>query len=652
MAPAGAAVTDDAGRSALRDLRSAAGAEDDLDENGQRIRRRTRSRPNQPQNLGVTGVSGQPPRSAPATAASLLTGRGASLLQAPPSQQAAAAGPGFQVCVDEEFQPGSQGPASTAFPPRHQHMQTLPGFSAVRKENAAAAGIWTSARLKQDAATLPPAGTPKLDICTDDEFKEEEGEEEAAAAAVAAAAARTRLQQQQVMRGSGRVPPAAVVATVPRALASFVPIDAASSASAVLPPPVLAPAAPALKAAPPAAGSKTAARPASGSSGSAAVSTICGGYLESLLVGADGKEQCFEEARAAAWLANPRPLFQLPQLAEQQQEVVVEPAQEQQQGEEQQQVQQAVAPDEQPLPVEQPVECAQPAGEQSEPQAAVQQQEEEEEEDQEQQEDGPPTEDLAAALAGADERVVQQQQQQVVPSEAEQSDAPPLVKAQSVQQEAVQLSRAQAEPQAQVVQPEVVEDQQPEEQEQQPFECPAAEQQQQQQEEEAHVAAAQRDDDEDDEPLPRNVSSFSDPTVTINTRAALNAVNAVFNADLTTSAAPPPGIASGNTISFRSRRSMGPGGFGMPDPTVTMSTRAALNSINRMFSADLTGSMAPSPVVARGRPSMAVDPTMTFNTREAMNLVNGMFCDEGPAAGGGGGGDYTQVGGFMCGWSV
>lgn len=153
--------------------------------------------------------------------------------------------------------------------------------------------------------------------------------------------------------------------------------------------------------------------------------------------------------------------------------------------------------------------------------------------------------------------------------------------------------------------------------------------------------------------------------MTMNTRAALAAVNNVFGCELASDDSGPADCTAGSggagggsggagvasRGAARGRRSMGPGMF---DPTVTMSTRAALAAVNSMFGADLTGAVVPSPVVARGRPSTrfagdvgggggviggASEPTMTLNTREAMRLVAGMFADGRP-----GGGDATQVG--------
>jgi hypothetical protein len=788
---------DDVGRSALQDLRAAStGGPSDVagvDENGQRTRGGARrggaagpaTRP------GVVGVSGRPaappPRASSAAAAGALTGQVQAALQAPPAP-AAGGGPAntaaaFSVCVDEEFEAGSAGPVLAAFPPRLGHAPSLPGFAAVRKENAAAPGVWAGARLAQDASMVAPAAPAKLEICTDDEFKE--GEEEAAAAteAAAQAAVRAAAAQQQFMRGAG--PAAPVPPTMGRGSALAL---AGAAPSALLPPPVVAPVPGAVPSAKPlgapaprraattAAGGGASSRSNGAGAGGASSSMILGGYHEVLLVGADGKECCFEESRAAVWFARnpmPPPPPPLPQQQQQQQQPTegevllasagacaeaaaaaaaqaaaaaiaasvvqavsgaVSPAAEPvnaaasppaaepataspsaataaagapQASEQQQQHQQHVEEQQQPvlLPASQAqgLQAAErqqphPAAEKQEQQPQQQQQEEEERtqelallceqqsgaetalqagEDAGQSAEGPElatavqqagcaAADVEAAATGDAPEALQSAESAAAPGEPQSLDdlvasrVPPVLSF-GDGSEAVGAAAAAALAAAGV-------------------EGGAGAQ--------ATAAAAALAAAGGEEQLAVAVgadaaaalvaaAAAGEPTVTLSTRAALDAVNALFGADLTQSAAPPPGVAGPGGLprgggGGGERRSMAgfmPGGG---EPTVTISTRAALASINRMFSSDLTGSAAPSPLVTRaGRPSMrfgleggagfggggvgggGVEPTMTLNTREAMALVNGMFCDDAPAPLGGG--DVTQVGwvGFGvpgCGW--
>ncbi|KIY92012.1 hypothetical protein MNEG_15951 [Monoraphidium neglectum] len=432
-------------------------------------------------------------------------------------------------------------------------MQALPAFAAVRKENALAAGVWAGARLQQDAS-MAPLGPPKLEVCPDDEFLEQERAEQEAEAAAAAAAARACLQRQQVMKGAGGAAAAAAAGRGPGLRPMpLAPVDAALAA---LPPPVVPVlGSAALSAAP--SGGKIPGCSGGSSSSAAAGSGVSGGYEERLLVGPDGREQCFEEARAAAWLARQPALKaqqDLPtQQQQQQQEEVCRLDQEvqQQQQQQQQERQQQLLQQEAPQRRERPAELA-PAAATAQP--AV----------------------LAADLAPQD----------VTGAVGANADDAP-------QGGAATHSTGPSTGVATAL-------------------CDQQEQQQQQQQQVQQQEQQEQQYQQQQQPQERRRRT--------------------------------------------SRLSMGPlAGAGVgAEPTMTMSTKAALASLNRMFNSDFTASVAPSPHVARGgRMSMAAgrpgdgggggwgggaEPTATMQTREALSLVNDLFCDEAPGAAG----DLTQ----------
>jgi hypothetical protein len=418
---------------------------------------------------------------------------------------------------------------------------------------------------------MAPLGPPKLEVCPDDEFLEQEREEQEAAAAAAAAAARARLQRQQVMKGAGGAAAAAAAAGRGPGLRPMplAPVDAALAALPPLVVPVLGSAA--LNAAP-SGGGKVAGGSGGSSSSAAAGGGVLGGYDERLLVGPDGREQCFEEARAAAWLAR-QPAWKVQQdLPTQQQqedaqqvlkqEVQQQPQQQQQQLQQQQQQeeeQQQVLQQEAPQRHKRSAELA-PAAATAQP--AV------------------PAADLASqVVAGA----VGANADAALPGDAATRSAGP----------STGVATALCDQQEQQQEQQQQEEQQYQQQNEQPYH-----QQQQLQERRRRT----------------------------------------------------------------SRLSMGPlAGAGVgAEPTMTMSTKAALASLNRMFNSDFTASVAPSPHVARGgRMSMAAgrpgdgggggwgggaEPTATIQTREALSLVNDLFCDEAPGAAG----DLTQVRGSVC----
>ncbi len=132
----------------------------------------------------------------------------------------------------------------------------LPAAAAARKENALAALTWAGQRLQPAAAAPSPA--PTLEIPVDPEFAAD-----AAADAARAAAAPAPASLRQRLDHGG----------LPEALAAD-PLRLHR-----VPPAVAAPAAPPTR------------------------REEVMGFDESLLAGAGGRERCFEEARAEAWLA-------------------------------------------------------------------------------------------------------------------------------------------------------------------------------------------------------------------------------------------------------------------------------------------------------------------------------------------------------------
>jgi hypothetical protein len=152
----------------------------------------------------------------------------------------------------------------------------------------------------------------------------------------------------------------------------------------------------------------------------------------------------------------------------------------------------------------------------------------------------------------------------------------------------------------------------------------------------------------------------SEPTVTVNTRAALESMNQMFGSDMATMTLPRDAIASaagaGHALAGGRAASRRQGGFGSSysaaDPTVTINTRAALDAMNGMFGGgdDTTtmhgfsqhgnrGHAAAGGAGARygssfsggmqqpGGSSSGTEPTVTINTRAAFDAMNDMFGD-------------------------
>ncbi len=143
---------------------------------------------------------------------------------------------------------------------------------------------------------------------------------------------------------------------------------------------------------------------------------------------------------------------------------------------------------------------------------------------------------------------------------------------------------------------------------------------------------------------------LTEPTVTINTRAAYDAMNDMFSSNLVPAAskrhetdhhgssrhgtAADPTVTINTRAAFDSINSMMQGGdlttqsnhpAAAADANVTMHTRAAYDAIDNMFSSDMTlGNF-------KQAQQRQAEPTVTINTRAAFDAINGMFSSDMPA---------------------
>ena len=439
--------------------------------------------------------------------------------------------------MDEEFEEAAAAAPSAALPfaragPMEQPGQhPLPEYTRGRKENDDKAGKWAGARYKQNTAMAYPSGS-KLDICEDDDFV---SDDKSASQSQLSSQQHTAQEQQQQRREKQLVP--LVQQQLSHGIAAGAPLQhraeqsSCSSLGAAAPGPVhqskpAAAVSSSKHAVPSAAAGSTEGAHGKQGAGPSSSNFVPHGYDSQLLVAPDGKEQCFEEVRAAAWRAR----------------------QQCKQKDHQQQQQQMSSRDQ--------LASAVPAS-------------------------------VASSRTSSSSNSQQQRPCSSAQAPAEQCStrehscpAPPT----SQRFSAHGAIAAAAEPTVTINTRKALE-----------------------------AMNYMFSDDLPTTYLGTQAQPSSDPTMTMSTRAALDAMNSMFSEDLPTSrlpgttrrAAPPAAHRSGS------------------DPTVTISTRAALNALNGMFCDDLpTGT-----VDVRVAAAACTEPTMTFHSRAALDMVNGMFND-------------------------
>jgi hypothetical protein len=138
----------------------------------------------------------------------------------------------------------------------------------------------------------------------------------------------------------------------------------------------------------------------------------------------------------------------------------------------------------------------------------------------------------------------------------------------------------------------------------------------------------------------------SEPTVTLHTRAALDSINSMFSADATSTlhgaalaSAAGAGVCdaagimgAASTVPYtrpRPRKSLG--GVSAGEPTVTLHTRAAFDAVNGLFGGygDDTSTLAHGDFgrLRSGGGVACPEPTVTINTRAAFEYMNDVFGD-------------------------
>lgn len=434
----------------------------------------------------------------------------------------------FAIMVDDEFGPSGSGVQATAFPAsQHQHSQ-LPAYKTSRKENTTEAAEWAGQKVKQQAVYTVPAAS-KLPVYEDDDCYEEAAQTNQQSKPQQAGF-RQRLElpgpEQSSHSQDGYKQSSLLAAGTAGLLAAVqqqkLSEHAAASATA-------APASSSVKdsMAVKASNVSSKAQPAG------AMKAIPQGYNPALLVDFVGSEVSFEEVRARAWR--------------------------------QKQAQQSKQHRQQPAELKQT-------------QQTVQRQQLTE-----------PSSQLAVTSHTRDEpyrRTLTQVSQQPTAI----STSAVALGIQDLQSKLTVLTSRQ--------------------------------QQQAQMEAQKPVSGQQQ-------LLQQGSASAADPTVTVNTRAALESLNFMFSQDLPTMTLSKNSISSA-AAAAQTYAAAGARGFRAPggpaaESTVTINTRAAFDAMNGIFGCeDDTTTMHPFSVKGR---STVPEPTITINTRNAFDCMNDMFGD-------------------------
>lgn len=493
-----------------------------------------------------------------------------------PSQSAAnASHTALDVCVDEEFDEAGNGPTPVAFPPSLQHQAVLPAYGVSRKENTTQPGVWTSARMKQKVSTLLPAAAV-LEVYEDDEFQDTtDKQREETSAAPAPLRQQLEAHHPPSHQPSAGVSNACTMPPLPRTSAAHVTNTTAVEITEPKP-------------------SSDLQHLGAPLANQHVVNRDGQGYCASLLVDSDGQEVCFEELRAKVWRSRQTTQLVTRKDAASAQRHPSKDKASKSHASESSQKQQCVTPAAcatgpcaslaSALEV-----CTDAFGspfETDKNTAATGCSTDAASELGKTQEN--PTQIAApSGLAAASQDGTSNQQRRI---------GQDLAQPGSTHAKALLPCRLQgaAAPQAEKRNSTVATTAQ--------------------QSHNEHDASAAPWVDSCGRTLPA-----AEPTITITTRKAFDALNVMFNGDLPTMNLPPPQLAADNTsilTGYPHQR-----GAAAADPTVTMSTRAALDAINGMFGSD------DMPTAALRRTAVA-EPTVTINTRAAIDAMNEMFCDE------------------------